>query len=290
MTEQTPQNTLPRRRGLGRGLDALFEDSEKRAAILPETSPTTPTPDIVAASIPTHPANTSFNEQVQSRAPHPSVTAATLMTGRLMLSVSALCPGINQPRTHFDERAIEELASSIKIHGVIQPLLVRPIPADRQNFSGATYEIIAGERRWRAAQRAGVHDVPVVVDADMDDRTALQVGIIENVQRADLNPIEEAEGYDRLIREFGYSAERVADLIGKSRPHVANLCRLLQLPSSVRAMVVKGDLSAGHARALIGCKDAEALAEKIVKGKLSVRQTENLVRQEMRTGTQKRAG
>ncbi len=311
MTDHIAQTSQPKRRGLGRGLDALFEDSEKRAAIMPDR---TAVPDMVVASVPSHTANmsapapapsisTSSTAQTPSvrtdfdgdtvrasSVPHPSVTAAAMMTGRLMLPVSALCPGINQPRTHFDDKAIEELANSIKIHGIIQPLLVRPIPVGRENWAGAMYEIIAGERRWRAAQRAGVHDIPVVIDADMDDKIALQVGIIENVQRTDLNPIEEAMGYDRLIREFGYSAERVADLIGKSRPHVANLCRLLQLPLSVRAMVVDGQLSAGHARALVGYKNAEDLAAQVIKGKLSVRQTENLVRRESRPFADPRTG
>jgi ParB family chromosome partitioning protein len=201
-----------------------------------------------------------------------------LSGGRVMMPITMLQPGVYQPRRRFDEATLHELAQSIAQHGIIQPLLVRPV--DDGNEPKGRYEIIAGERRWRAAAMAGVHDVPVVVQS-MTDREALQLGLIENVQRQDLNAIEEAEGYQRLIDEFSFGAEKLGEMIGKSRSHVANTLRLLQLPETVRTHVVAGRLSAGHARALIGCVGAEGLAQQAIDKKWSVREVERLARKIM---------
>ncbi len=177
-----------------------------------------------------------------------------------------------QPRRHFGEAELEALAESIRARGVMQPLLVRP-RADE----GEAFEIVAGERRWRAAQMAGLHELPVLVH-QLSDREALEVALIENVQRQDLSPLEEADGYRRLIDEFGHTQEALASALGKSRSHIANLLRLLGLPKSIRALLERGELSAGHARALLGARDPLALAKVVVARALNVRQTEALVR------------
>ena len=173
-----------------------------------------------------------------------------------------------QPRRHFDEEAIADLVDSIKSKGVLQPLLVR-----RSSGRPDHYEIIAGERRWRAAQKARLHQVPVVI-RDFTDREALEVAIIENIQRQDLTAIEEARGYKRLMEEFNHTQEEVGEAVGKSRSHVANLLRLLQLPSSVQTLLNTGKISMGHARALITAADPEALAREIVRNNLTVREAE----------------
>ena len=172
------------------------------------------------------------------------------------------------PRRHFAEAELEELAQSIRQHGVVQPVVVRPAPG-----GGGRYEIVAGERRWRAAQRAGLTVLPILV-RDLDDRAALEVAIVENVQRADLNPVEEARGYQQLIDEHDYSQNDLATVVGKSRSHVANTLRLLKLPDAVLSMLVDGSLSAGHARTLVTAGDPAALARRIVAEGLSVRQAE----------------
>jgi ParB family chromosome partitioning protein len=186
-----------------------------------------------------------------------------------MLPVGSLEPHPQQPRRHFDEDALEELAESISARGLIQPIVVRP--------HGERYQIVAGERRWRAAQKARLHEVPVIV-RDFDDTETLEVAILENIQRQDLNAIEEAEAYKRLMDEFGHTQELLGRLVHKSRSHIANLLRLLDLPQSVRTMVANGDLSMGHARAIISAEDPQALAEEVVRRDLSVRDTEKLVR------------
>lgn len=189
--------------------------------------------------------------------------------GIQMMPVSSIEPHLGQPRRHFDEEALDELAASIKARGLIQPIVVRP--------HGHRYQIVAGERRWRAAQRARLHEIPVIV-RDFDDAETLEVALLENIQRRDLNAIEEAEGYKRLIGEYGHTQEALGKLVHKSRSHIANLLRLLDLPESVRQLVETGELSMGHARALIGAGDAEALAREIVERGLSVRETEKLAR------------
>lgn len=185
------------------------------------------------------------------------------------LPVDKLRPNPLQPRKDFDADALESLADSIRKKGVIQPLIVRPV--------GDWYEIVAGERRWRAAQIAQSHDVPVVI-RDLDDTEVLEIAIIENIQREDLNAIEEALGLRQLMDRFGHTQEKVAEALSKSRSHIANLLRLLALPATVQQMVRGGALSAGHARALINSANPEALAQQVVSRGLSVRETESLVR------------
>ena len=178
-----------------------------------------------------------------------------------------------QPRKNFNKESLEELTNSIREQGVIQPIVVRP---DKTN--DGKYEIIAGERRWLASQNAGLHEIPVVI-LDVDDNKSLEFAIVENVQRQDLNPIEEAKSYQRLINDFNYNQEKLSKFIGKSRSYIANSLRLLGLPEEVLAMLVSGSLSAGHARTLIGLNNASEIGKKIIKRKLSVRQSEVLVRQ-----------
>ena len=189
--------------------------------------------------------------------------------GLRMLPVSALVPHPGQPRRHFDETALEDLALSIQSRGLIQPIVVRP--------TGHNYQIVAGERRWRAAQRARLHEVPVIV-RELDDAETMEIALVENIQREDLNAIEEAEAYQRLIGEFGHTQEALGKLVHKSRSHVANLLRLLDLPAGVREMVITGAIEMGHARALVGAPDAERLARLVADKGLSVREAEKLAR------------
>ncbi len=186
-------------------------------------------------------------------------------------SISELIRNKYQPRKKFEETSLNELSESIKSRGIIQPIIVRNSDGDSK------YEIIAGERRWLAAQKAGLHEVPIVV-IDADDKKALEFGIVENVQRHDLNAIEEAEGYKRLIDEFSYDQEQVAKFIGKSRSHITNSLRLLSLPSEVIEFIKDNKLSPGHAKILVGLENCLSISKKIISKKLSVRQTENLVR------------
>ncbi|MBK9031183.1 MAG: ParB/RepB/Spo0J family partition protein [Myxococcales bacterium] len=227
-------------RGLGRGLGALMPAKPPVAAV-PTAAPAAP-----AAII----ARTYFQAPIED-----------------------VYPSAEQPRRRFDDRELDELAASIRTHGVIMPLVVRPRPA-------GGYTLIAGERRWRAAQRAGRHDVPVVIQ-DVDSREAFERALVENLQRADLNPIEEALAFQRLIDEFGLHQDEVAARVGKDRSTVANAVRLLKLPDGVRAMVEDRRLSMGHARALLGLEDTAAIevaARAVVAKSLSVRATESLVR------------
>ena len=239
-----------KKRGLGRGLSALIGDvdiglSADAKAPTKEKSKKTPTPS---------------SEESSSQ-------------GLRNLGVEKLVPGKFQPRREFDKESLKELANSIREKGILQPILARPNP---DGGAKSPYEIVAGERRWRAAQIAQLHDVPVIV-RDMTDNEALQIGIIENVQRSDLNPIEEAEGFQRLIDEFSYTQEVLAKTLGKSRSHIANTLRLVGATNKVREYLVAGQLSAGHARALLGHPNADRLASDIVKQGLSVRDVEKLV-------------
>ncbi|MCS6877739.1 MAG: ParB/RepB/Spo0J family partition protein [Geminicoccaceae bacterium] len=186
--------------------------------------------------------------------------------------IEFLRPSPLQPRRQFPEAELEELARSIRDKGLLQPLLVRPAPAGAPG-----YEIVAGERRWRAAQRAGLHELPVLV-RELADREVLELALVENLQRADLGPLEEARAYRRLIEEFGHDQEEVARVVGRSRSHVANTLRLLSLPEEVARLLEEGKLTAGHARALLGAEDPVALALEVVRRELSVRETEALVR------------
>ena len=186
-------------------------------------------------------------------------------------SISDLTRNKYQPRKKFDETSLNELSESIKSRGIIQPIIVR------DSNGNSKYEIIAGERRWLAAQKAGLHEVPIVV-IEADDKKALEFGIVENVQRHDLNAIEEAEGYKRLIDEFSYDQEQVAKFIGKSRSHITNSLRLLSLPNEVIEFVKENKISPGHAKILVGLENCQLISKKIISKKLSVRQTESLVR------------
>ena len=188
------------------------------------------------------------------------------------LLLSDIVPNKYQPRKNFDEENLNDLTNSIKERGVIQPIIVR-----KSSTNNSKYEIIAGERRWLAARKAGLHDIPVVL-TDVDDLKSLEFAIVENVQRHDLNPLEEAEGYKRLIDEFSYDQEKVSKFIGKSRSYITNALRLLNLPQSVLKMVEEKKISAGHAKILVGLDNADFVALKIVEKKLSVRQTENFVK------------
>ncbi len=185
----------------------------------------------------------------------------------------------NQPRRTFSQGQLDELAASVKEKGIIQPLIVRPL-------NGGEYEIVAGERRWRAAQMAQLHEIPVIV-REFDDTEVLEVAIIENIQRADLNAVEEAAGYKQLMDRFGHTQEKLAEALGKSRSHIANLLRLLSLPMDVQALVIEGKLSAGHARALITAENPSELAKIVVRDGLSVRATEVLVKKQLQGDVEK---
>ncbi len=187
-----------------------------------------------------------------------------------LISVARIAPHPDQPRRRFDEAALEELSESIRARGVIQPIIVRSLQDDR-------YQIVAGERRWRAAQKAQLHEIPAIV-RDFSEGETLEIALVENIQREDLNAIEEAQAYKRLISQFDHSQEGLARIVGKSRSHVANLMRLLDLPDEVQSLVMAGKLSMGHGRALIGAPNSVALANEIAAKDLSVRETERLVR------------
>ncbi|MER8829702.1 ParB/RepB/Spo0J family partition protein [Mesorhizobium sp. M0938] len=196
--------------------------------------------------------------------------------------IEFLSPNPKNPRRHFGDADLTDLAQSIREHGVVQPVVARPSPTQ-----AGRYEIIAGERRWRAAQRAGLSEIPIIV-RDVNDRTALELAIIENVQRTDLNPVEEALGYQQLIDDHGYTQADLGQVIGKSRSHVANTLRLLKLPDVIRDMLVDGALSAGHARTLVTAEDPAGLAKRIVEEGLSVRQAEALAQMPAGAPTVKR--
>ncbi|PTQ13413.1 chromosome partitioning protein ParB [Sphingomonas oleivorans] len=199
----------------------------------------------------------------------PIAEGGSRSSGVQTISVAAIAPHPGQPRRHFDEGALDDLAKSIAARGLIQPIVVRP--------HGSGYQIVAGERRWRAAQRAQLHEVPAIV-RDFDEAQTLEVALVENIQREDLNAIEEAEAYQRLIGDYGHTQEELGRLVHKSRSHIANLIRLLDLPMPVRMAVADGRLGMGHARALVTAADPEALAQEVIDRGLSVRDTEKLAR------------
>lgn len=198
----------------------------------------------------------------------------------MQVPIEQVRPNPNQPRRHFDPDDLSDLAASIREKGILQPLIVREVEGG--------FEIVAGERRWRAAQQAQLHQVPVLV-RDLDDTEVLEIAIIENIQRADLNAVEEASGYRQLMDKFGHTQEKLAEALGKSRSHIANLLRLLSLPEDVQTLVKNGDLSAGHARALITVDNASQLAKAVVRDGLSVRATEALVKKQQEGGAEKPA-
>lgn len=231
------KSPLKKKMGLGRGLDALLGEALRG--------------DSMAAK-----SNSDMGSRGQ---------------GVATLSVIDIRPNPDQPRRHFADEKLDELAASIAKHGVIQPIIVRP-------FQGG-YQIVAGERRWRAVQRAQLHDIPAIIRS-FDDSETLEIALLENIQRQDLNPIEEAEAYKKLTELFGHSAGELAELVHKSRSHVANMMRLLDLPPTLRDLVTEEKLSMGHARALLGSDNAVQLAMLVIKNGLSVRATEALVQQE----------
>ena len=239
MSNDNPSEKSPlkKKMGLGRGLDALLGEALRG--------------DSMAAK---------SNSDMDSRG-----------QGVATLSVIDIRPNPDQPRRHFADEKLDELAASIAKHGIIQPIIVRP-------FQGG-YQIVAGERRWRAAQRAQLHDIPAIIRS-FDDFETLEIALLENIQRQDLNPIEEAEAYKKLTELFGHSAAELAELVHKSRSHVANMMRLLDLPPTLRDLVTEEKLSMGHARALLGSDNAVQLAMLVIKNGLSVRATETLVQQE----------
>ena len=243
--ETTEKSPLRKKMGLGRGLDALLGE-----ALRGEVSP--------------QPASISADIRAQ---------------GVAAIAIGDIHPNPAQPRRHFAEDKLAELAASISRHGVIQPIVVRP-------YNNA-YQIVAGERRWRAAQRAQIHEIPAIV-RDFDDAETLEIALLENIQRQNLNPIEEAEAFKKLTELFGHSAAALADLVHKSRSHVANMMRLLELPPAIRDLVIEEKISMGHARALLGSDDAVRLAMLVIKQELSVRATEALVKKsKMPIGTRR---
>lgn len=255
----------PKPRGLGRGLSALLGDDEVASAV-------TPAAPVAPAASPTPPPVVAPTAPAEADAPRPlpgKLPPATLPIGQLK-------PGKMQPRTSFE--GIEMLVESVKEYGLLQPILVRPL-----RDSADSYEIIAGERRWRAAQKAQLHDVPVVIRT-IDDQDALQIGLVENLQRSDLTAIDEAQGYKRLIEEYGHTQEEIARMMGRSRPHVANTIRLLDLPPAVQEMVRDGKLSAGLGRTLVGVPDPLAMAQKAIAEKLTVRDLERLAGETKKPG------
>ncbi len=248
-------STPSKRRALGRGLSALLPGNDSNSRPTDEGSPAGD-PTLPAAELPPR-QREYFRAQIEDLYPNP-----------------------DQPRRHFDDAEMDELAQSIRIHGILQPLIVRTRPKGDGNSSGSGYFLIAGERRWRAAQRAGLHQVPVVVQ-EASPTEAFERALVENLQRADLNAIEEAEAYKRLVEEFSYTQEQIAERVGKDRSTVANSLRLLRLPNSVRQMVEDGSLKMGHARALLPLEDdVEEVARRVVENDLSVRATERLVKEQ----------
>lgn len=239
------------KRGLGRGLSALFDDDEEDYQPLAQqkNAPRANDDDEAPASAPAQ----------RSSAP-----------GRVELDIDQLQPGTFQPRMTFEEEPLNTLAESIKAHGLLQPILVRALKGEQ-----GKYEIIAGERRWRASQRANLHKVPVIIST-LDDSQALEVGLVENLQREDLNPVDEAMGYSRLMNEFDRTQEEVSKVLGKSRSHIANMVRLLTLPPKVQEYLRDGKLTTGHARTLVTVNNPQVLADEIVAKNLNVRQAEAL--------------
>ncbi len=246
-TETTPEVTAEtavasKRKvgGLGRGLNALLGESRREEPLV---------------------RSSGGDGETGGASAQPNMVA--------MIAIASITPHPDQPRRHFDDAALDELAASIASRGVIQPVIVRPMASGR-------YQLVAGERRWRAAQRARLHEIPAIV-RDLDERDTMVLALIENIQREDLNPVEEARAYQRLMDDGGLSHQDLARMVDKSRSHVANLLRLLGLPGGVLDMVADGRISMGHARALINAPESESLANQVVAGNLSVRDTEKLV-------------
>lgn len=246
-TSDSRPNSAPVRKKLGRGLDALMGEIRRDEPIV-RLNPR------------------AILDEMEAQTPSSRSTVSALKS----LPISAIVPLPGQPRSHFDETALGELADSIRARGVIQPIIVRPRGNGR-------YQLVAGERRWRAAQKAQLHEIPAIV-RELEDREVMALALIENLQREDLNPVEEARAYRRLADEEGLTQAEIAGLVDKSRSHVANMQRLLELPDDVLGLVAAGSLSMGHARALVGHAEASALARRAADERLSVREVERLVR------------
>ena len=234
-------------KGLGKGLSSLLGDSAAVASLQETASPVTVT--------------------------SPATNPVAGGSGAIVVSITDISPSPWQPRQTFDSAALDDLVASIKQHGVVQPLLVRPHPDEPAN-----YELIAGERRWRAAQKAGLHELPVLV-READDKMAAEIALIENIQRHDLTLIEEASGYRKLMHEFGYTQEKLSSIVGKSRSHLANTMRLLNLPQEVLSMLAEGTVTGGQVRPLVGRDDAVVLARTVAAKGMSARQVEAMVAQ-----------
>jgi ParB family chromosome partitioning protein len=259
-----------RPRGLGRGLSALLGEPVKTET--PANAPAWAAPP-AAPPRPVEPPRNVFELPIANSQPAPAAApppqASDVSPRGIPIDLVQRNPG--QPRKHFDEGDLNDLSNSIRAHGVLQPILVRPI-------AGGKYEIVAGERRWRAAQRAGLHAIPAVV-RELNEVEVLEIAIVENVQRTDLNPIEEAQGFQALIDRFGRTQQDIADAVGKSRPHIANMLRLLALPDDLQEMVRDGRLSSGHARAILTAPDPRMLAQRVISEGLNVREIERLAQQ-----------
>ena len=272
-----------RPRGLGRGLSALLGEPVKTEAPKPANAFGQPQPQPEQPRPPIEPPRNVFELPVAQPAPQapapapqaPVAPAAPAQSaandGPRGIAIDLVQRNPQQPRKHFDETELNELASSIRSHGVLQPILVRPI-------ADGKFEIVAGERRWRAAQKAGLHAIPAVV-RELNEVEVLEIAIVENVQRMDLNPLEEAQGFQALIDRFGRTQQEIADAVGKSRPHIANMLRLLALPDDLQEMVRDGRLSAGHARAILTAPDPRGLAQRAISEGLNVRDVERLAQQ-----------
>jgi ParB family transcriptional regulator, chromosome partitioning protein len=261
--------------GLGRGLSALLgEIAAPRTVPAAEAAPL----EVKSLSQPT----------AQNAEPEVDLAKLGIGSASRTVPIHKLHPNPDQPRRRFEPQALKDLEESIRAHGIMQPIMVRPLFGPR----GGEFEIVAGERRWRAAMNVPLHEVPIIIRL-LDDAQVLELALVENIQRQDLNPIEEAVGYKRLMDEFGHTQEALGTLVGKSRAHVANLLRLLELPETVRGFVIEGKISMGHARAVITALDPVGLAQRIIKDDLSVRETERLAkaaRQPDRPGTKPKSG
>jgi ParB family chromosome partitioning protein len=289
-----------RPRGLGRGLSALLGEPVRTEPPAAQPTPANAwaQPQAEPLRAPIEPPRNVFELPIANHQPQPAPTpaaptsvfgeqaappaapvvaptiapaptqAAAGETGPRSVSIDLVQRNPQQPRKHFDENDLTDLANSIRTHGVLQPILVRPIADGR-------FEIVAGERRWRAAQRAGLHTIPAVV-RELNEVEVVEIAIVENVQRTDLNPIEEAQGFQALIDRFGRTQEDIAEAVGKSRPHIANMLRLLKLPDDLQEMVRDGRLSSGHARAILTAPDQHALAQRVISEGLNVREVERI--------------
>lgn len=250
---------IEQKKRLGRGLNALFGDDEQ------------PQYNVVSAS------ETNSTNAAPTSNQNDTAQAKTNSGNIMRLPIAALQPSRFQPRRTFDQDALNELAASMQQHGVLQPLMVRALETPTEN--GVTHEIIAGERRWRAAQLVPLHELPVIV-REFTPEQALQIALIENLQREDLNAVDEADGYQRLLDEFGYTQDELAQIIGKSRSHISNMLRILTLDDKIKALLADDKITAGHARALVKAKDPLELVAKIIDKNLSVRDTEKLAQKE----------